>query len=73
MQFIGAVSDRILQTIIASRQANRVDLIAPAVGAEHAALREAIAARDPVRARAAMRAHMEGSAARISLRLAFYS
>lgn len=73
VQFIGAVSDRILQTIIASRQANRVDLIAPAVGSEHAALREAIAARDPVRARAAMRAHMEGSAARISLRLAFYS
>ncbi|TJZ90867.1 FadR family transcriptional regulator [Paracoccus gahaiensis] len=73
VQFLGAVSDRILQTIVASRARIRLDEIVAIVNDEHVALREAIAARDPTRARGAMRAHMAGSAARIALRLEFYS
>ena len=73
VQFLGAVSDRILQTIVRSRERIRLDEIVAVVDAEHAAVRDAIAARDPVRARAAMRAHMAGSAERIALRLEFYS
>ena len=73
VQFLGAVSDRILQTIVASRARIRLDEIVAIVNDEHVALRDAIAARDPTRARAAMRAHMAGSAARIALRLEFYS
>jgi GntR family transcriptional repressor for pyruvate dehydrogenase complex len=73
VQFLGAVSDRILQTIVASRERIRLDEIVAIVNREHTELRDAIAARDPVRARAAMRAHMAGSAERIALRLEFYS
>ncbi|QDA36378.1 FadR family transcriptional regulator [Paracoccus liaowanqingii] len=73
VQFLGAVSDRILQTIVTSRERIRLDEIVAVVNREHVALRDAIAARDPTRARAAMRAHMAGSAARIALRLEFYS
>ncbi|RGP37499.1 FadR/GntR family transcriptional regulator [Pseudotabrizicola alkalilacus] len=72
VQFLGAVSDRILQTIVESRERTRLDEIVAIVNREHTELRDAIAARDPVRARAAMRAHMVGSAERIALRLEFY-
>ncbi|MFN3273561.1 MAG: FadR/GntR family transcriptional regulator [Paracoccus sp. (in: a-proteobacteria)] len=71
-QFLGAVSDRILQTIVASRERIRLEEIVAIVDREHTELRDAIAARDPVRARAAMRAHMIRSADRIALRLEFY-
>lgn len=73
VQFLGAVSDRILQTIVRSRERIRLEEIVAIVDREHTAVRDAIAARDPVRARAAMRAHMAGSAERIALRLEFYS
>lgn len=73
VQFLGAVSDRILQTIVRSRERIRLEKIVAIVDREHTAVRDAIAARDPVRARAAMRAHMAGSAERIALRLEFYS
>ncbi|CAM3296404.1 FadR/GntR family transcriptional regulator [Paracoccus nototheniae] len=73
VQFLGAVSDRILQTIVASRTRIRLDEIVAIVNREHVDLRDAIAARDPIRARNAMRAHMSGSAARIGLRLEFFS
>ncbi|WP_103335467.1 FadR/GntR family transcriptional regulator [Pseudotabrizicola formosa] len=72
VQFLGAVSDRILQTIVESRERIRLDKIVAIVNREHTELRDAIAARDPVRARAAMRSHMVGSAERIALRLEFY-
>ncbi|MDR7124540.1 FadR/GntR family transcriptional regulator [Pseudotabrizicola sp. 4114] len=72
VQFLGAVSDRILQTIVESRERTRLDEIVVIVNREHTELRDAIAARDPVRARSAMRAHMVGSAERIALRLEFY-
>ena len=72
VQFLGAVSDRILQTIVESRERIRLTEIVAIVNGEHTELRNAIAARDPVRARAAMRAHMVGSAERIALRLEFY-
>ena len=73
VQFLGAVSDRILQTIIRSREGIRLEEIVAVVDREHVAIRDAIAARDPVRAREAMRAHLAGSAERIALRLEFYS
>ncbi|TJZ84648.1 FadR/GntR family transcriptional regulator [Paracoccus hibiscisoli] len=72
VQFLGAVSDRILQTIVRSRERIRLEEIVAIVEREHTAVRDAIAARDPVRARAAMRAHMAGSAERIALRVEFY-
>jgi len=72
VQFLGAISDRILHTIIDSRARARPEEIGPQVEREHRALRAAIAARDPVAAREAMRAHMLGSAERVALRLQLY-
>ena len=73
VQFLGAISDRILHTIVASRERIRLEEIVAVVTREHRELREAIAAGDPVRARAAMRTHMIGSTERVALELDFHS
>lgn len=73
VQFLGAISDRILHTIVASRQRIPLEEIVAVVTREHHELREAIAAGDPVRARAAMRAHMIGSTERVALELDFHA
>ena len=69
VQFLGAISDRIMQTIVASRERLRLDEIVALVSHEHRNLRDAIAARDPLRAREAMREHMRNSADRVALKL----
>lgn len=73
VQFIGAISDRIIHTILHSRTRLGPDQIVSVVSGEHDTLRAAIASRDPMRARAAMRAHMAGSAERVALDLQFYA
>ena len=72
VQFLGAISDRILTTIIESRVRARPEEIAPQVDHEHRALRDAIAAEDAPAARAAMRAHMLHSAERVGLSLQLF-
>lgn len=72
VQFLGAISDRILSTIIESRVRARPEQIAPQVDREHRALRGAIAAENAPAARAAMRAHMLHSAERVGLSLQLF-
>lgn len=69
VQFLGAISDRIMHTIVDSRTRISPAELAAVVTREHAELRDAIASRDPLRARAAMRDHMAGSAERVALQL----
>ena len=73
VQFLGAISDRILKTILLSREKVRLDTLIDVVGQEHRDLRDAIASGDPMRARSAMRAHMVGSTHRVDLKLDFFS
>lgn len=72
VQFLGAISDRILHTIIDSRVRQSPEEIAPQVDREHRALRDAITAGDAKAARAAMRAHMLRSAERVGLNLQLF-
>ena len=71
-QFIGAIADRVSHVIIAAREKIRFDEIMAITMAEHMAIRDAIAARDPLAARAAMRQHLKGSASRVGFDLTFY-
>ena len=73
VQFLGAISDRIMQTIVASRERLQLVEIVAVVRREHSELRDAIAARDPLRAREAMRTHMRNSAERVALQLEVYA
>ena len=73
VQFLGAISDRILKTILLSREKINLDALVDIVGREHRNLRDAIASGDPVRAREAMRMHMIGSTERVDLKLDFYA
>lgn len=72
VQFLGAISDCILKTILASREKTHLDTLTEIVTREHAELRDAIASGDSARARAAMRAHMKGSTERVDLDVEFY-
>ncbi|MGY9046730.1 hypothetical protein P775_16665 [Puniceibacterium antarcticum] len=72
VQFLGAISDRVLKTILLSREKIRLDTLISMVNREHSALRNAIASGDPLKARQAMRAHMVGSTERVELKLDFY-
>ena len=72
VQFLGAISDRVMQTIVESRERIRLDEIVAIVNREHTELRNAIASGDPIRARSAMRTHMANSADRVALKLDFY-
>lgn len=72
VQFLGAISDCILKTILVSREKTRLDTLVGIVNREHSDLRNAIASGDPMQARSAMRAHMIGSTERVDLNLDFY-
>lgn len=68
-QFIGAIADRISHVILLARgNIQHDDIIALTLG-EHNELRDAIAAKDPTAARAAMRRHLTGAAERVGLKL----
>ncbi|WP_128255722.1 FadR/GntR family transcriptional regulator [Falsirhodobacter deserti] len=73
VQFLGAISDRIIHTIVASRKRISLHALVAVITQEHTELRDAIAAGDAIRARTAMRHHMEKSAERVALELEFHS
>ncbi|TWF58667.1 FadR/GntR family transcriptional regulator [Neorhizobium alkalisoli] len=66
---LGFVAERIHLAINAARAAAVLEEIVEVTIAEHTAIRDAIAARDPNGARLAMRAHLVGAASRIGLDL----
>lgn len=70
--FIGFIAERISLAINAARAAAVLEEIVETTIAEHVAIRDAVATRDPLKARAAMRAHVEGAAARLNLTLEVY-
>lgn len=67
--FIGFIAERISMAIDAARARAVLEEIVEVTIAEHMRLRDAIAARDPKAARAAMQAHLHGAASRIDLSL----
>ncbi|AYD02496.1 FadR/GntR family transcriptional regulator [Neorhizobium sp. NCHU2750] len=69
LQFIGFITERIHVAINAARATAILEEIVEITIAEHVAVRDAIATRDPVAAKAAMRYHLEGAAGRLALNL----
>lgn len=69
VQFLSAISDRIAHVILAARDGIPLDRLHAQTRSEHRAICEAITAQDAAAARAAMRAHLEGGARRVGLRL----
>lgn len=67
--FVGFIAERISLAIAAARSRAVLEEIVETTIAEHVVLRDAIASRDPLSARAAMRAHLSGAANRIGLSL----
>ncbi|OJF93306.1 FadR/GntR family transcriptional regulator [Pararhizobium antarcticum] len=67
--FIGFIAERISLAINAARAAAILEEIVEATIAEHVAIRDAMVTRDPMLARAAMRSHLIGAAARLELTL----
>ena len=68
VQVLAAISDRIAHVIRAARAEMTLADLHARTRSEHGAICAAITTRDPQAARAAMRAHMAGGAARIGLR-----
>jgi GntR family transcriptional repressor for pyruvate dehydrogenase complex len=66
---LGFVAERIHLAINAARADAVLEEIVEVTITEHAAIRDAIASRDPNRARLAMRSHLVGAASRIGLAL----
>jgi DNA-binding FadR family transcriptional regulator len=67
--FVGFIAERISLAIDAARSRAVLEEIVEVTIAEHVRLRDAIASRNPVEAREAMRLHMHGAASRIQLSL----
>lgn len=67
--FIGFIAERIAHAIDAARERAVLEEIVEVTIAEHEVLRDAIASRDPLQARSAMRTHLLGAASRIDLSL----
>ncbi|MFD1744882.1 FadR/GntR family transcriptional regulator [Rhizobium helianthi] len=67
--FVGFIAERISHAIDAARARAVLEEIVEVTIAEHVVLRDAIASRDPKRARQAMRTHLLGAASRINLSL----
>lgn len=67
--FVGFIGEKITNTITVARARAELEQIVQITVAEHTAIRDAVAARDMMQARAAMRAHILGAAARLDLRL----
>jgi DNA-binding FadR family transcriptional regulator len=70
--FIGFIAERISLAINAARAAAVLEEIVEVTIAEHLAIREAVASRDPQRAREAMRRHLLGATGRLGLQLESY-
>lgn len=70
--FIGFIAERISLAINAARAAAVLEEIVEVTIEEHVALRDAIASRDPKRAREAMKAHLLGAARRLDLTIEAY-
>lgn len=70
--FIGFIAERISLAINAARAAAVLEEIVEVTIAEHLAIREAVASRDPQRAREAMRRHLLGATGRLGLNLESY-
>lgn len=70
--FIGFIAERISLAINAARAAAILEEIVELTIAEHVAIRAAVATRDPLIARAAMRHHILGAAERLGLTLETY-
>ena len=70
--FIGFIAERISLTINAARATAVLEEIVEITIAEHVAIRDAVATRDPVKSRAAMRRHLIGAAERLDLTLEVY-
>ncbi|NRP72851.1 HTH-type transcriptional regulator LutR [Ensifer psoraleae] len=70
--FIGFIAERISLAIDAARAAAVLEEIVEVTIEEHVALRDAIASRDPKRARKAMKMHLLGAAKRLDLTLEGY-
>jgi len=70
--FIGFIAERISLAINAARAAAVLEEIVEVTIAEHLAIREAVASRDPQRAREAMRRHLLGATGRLGLTLESY-
>lgn len=67
--FIGFIAERISLAINAARATAVLEEIVEVTIAEHFAVRDAVASRDPQRARQTMRRHLVGAAARLDLTL----
>lgn len=65
--FVGFIGEKITNTIAVARARAELEQIVQITVAEHTAVRDAVAARDVNRARAAMRDHILGAAARLDL------
>lgn len=72
-QFVSAIAERIRHVILAGRVTRELDSLIAVTLQEHRAVLDAIHAQDPLAARAAMRAHMMGSAERTGLPLKTFS
>jgi GntR family transcriptional repressor for pyruvate dehydrogenase complex len=70
--FIGFIAERISLAINAARAQAVLEEIVEVTIAEHLAIREAVASRDPKRAREAMRRHLLGATGRLGLQLESY-
>ncbi len=70
--FIGFIAERISLAINAARAAAILEEIVEITIAEHVAIRDAVVTRDPLKARAAMHAHLMGAAGRLDLTLEIF-
>lgn len=70
--FIGFIAERISMAINTARATAVLEEIVEVTIEEHVAVRDAIASRDPKRAREAMKMHLSGAARRLDLTLDAY-
>lgn len=70
--FLGFIAERISLAISAARDRAILEEIVEVTILEHTAVRDAIASRDPVKARSAMRHHIVSAAGRLQLQLEMY-
>jgi len=70
--FIGFIAEKISLAINAARATAVLEEIVEITIAEHVAIRDAVATRDPLKARASMRHHLFGAAERLDLTLEAY-
>lgn len=69
LQFVSFIAERTHLTINAARATAILEEIVEITIAEHVAIRDAIAMRNPPKAKEAMRNHLEGAASRLNLKV----